>query len=69
MTSPLPHHKPKDDLGAVIELGDFARRLQQYVADGDQRSVDYMLEQFKFVDGRAVAIGHGAQTINLKERP
>lgn len=66
--SPLPHHKPKHDLGGTIPLGEFNRRLQQYVADGDQRSVDYMLENFKIIDGRAVAIGHGAQTINLKEQ-
>lgn len=58
MSSPLLHYEPKFNRHpARIKLSNFVTRLQHYMADGDQSSVEYLLKNFK-VEQNSVVIIH-----------
>lgn len=57
MSTPLLHYKPKFNRHpARIKLSNFVTRLQHYMADGDQSSVEYMLKNFKVENDSVVII-------------
>lgn len=57
--SSAPQHKLEANREpAHFKLCDFVARIQDYMAQGDERSIDYLLDHFRIDDKGAISIWH-----------